>query len=136
MIEYVNTSEQSLAVNESYSFPERVFRTNCLITPEDTNFIISKTGYYIIHFEATVEAVTAGEVSAQLYVNGEAVPYTKVTATADASGDLVPLSFTGIVLVKPSCCAVNNTKNISIRNVGLAAETTNAKIIIHRIQER
>lgn len=134
MLEYYNTAEQALTANTAIEFPNKVARTNCVVAVTNgTTFTISKPGYYRIKYDGIVEASAAGEIEVQLYINGTAVPYVYTAMTAAAASDVVPLSLETILRVPCSCAAVDNTKNITIVNTGLAATSTNAKIIIERV---
>lgn len=99
---------------------------------------LNATGYYVVSFngDAAITDSTAGNVTVQLYANGE--PYngaeaTYYSSTANEDGNL---SFTTIVRVLPNCCAVrdNNPMTLTVVNTGLAATFTNASLTVYRLR--
>lgn len=47
--------------------------------------------------------------------------------------DVRSLAFSKLIQVKPSCCAVNNTTNLTFNNAGLAATFTNVNVVITKV---
>jgi hypothetical protein len=65
--------------------------------------------------------------------NGVAVPGAIATFTTTVADDATNLAFSTIIRVPPSCCAVDNTANLTLVNTGVAATYTNVNINITKL---
>lgn len=120
------------AVNGVLAFANRQL-TGCSIdfTTGSTTISLTKPGLYLVEFNATVtNAGTTGNVVAQLQKNGVNVP--GATATTSSTSTTV-LTFTQIIEVNPSCCAVNNDANLTVVNTGVAANYSNFNINVVKL---
>ena len=61
------------------------------------------------------------------------VPGATATITPAAIGNTMNFAFTTIIKVPPSCCAVDNTANLTLVNTGVAAIFTNVNINITKL---
>lgn len=103
------------------------------------SIVLSGTGHYLVAFNgsAAITDTTAGNISVQLYVNGEAYPGAQGTiysATADQDGNI---NFITLVRVLPNCCAIrdNSPLTLTVVNTGLAATFTNAALTVMRVSK-
>ena len=122
-----NTSEQDLAANAQIPFGSigRRFGRFCNVQGSDVVIgdCCSKDGlgYYSVDCSVTLEPTAIGNVSAQLYVNGEPYPGAVQTGYSAVAGNPVPLSFTATVRLF-GCC---NLATLQVRLGDEAATVTN-----------
>ena len=134
MISSYNITTQEVAVNGLLTFTTDRILTGCTATRNGQTFQLNKPGYYYVTFNADGAATTAaGDVVVVLQNNGVVVPGAIATQTVAAADDAVNLAFTTIIRVPPSCCAVDNTANLTLVNTGVAATFTNANINITKL---
>ena len=79
------------------------------------------------------DCATQGAITVQLQNNGTAVPGALSSDTSASTTDVRNLSFTKVIRVNPSCCAVNNQANLTFVNTGLGAIYTNANVVITKL---
>lgn len=65
--------------------------------------------------------------------NGTLVPGATASVSSASTTDVRSLAFSKLIQVKPSCCAVNNTTNLTFNNAGLATTFTNVNVVITKI---
>ena len=122
-----NTSEQALAANAQIPFGSIVRRFGRFCNVEGSDVIIGDCmskdgqGYYSVDCSITLEPTAIGNVSAQLYVNGQPYSGAVQTGYAAAAGNPVPLSFTATVRLF-GCC---NLATLQVRLGDEAATVTN-----------
>lgn len=95
---------------------------------------ISCPGYYLINFNA--EGSITGETGAftvQLFNNGIAVPGANSTSGSTSTTNVETIGFSKIIQVKPSCCSINNTANLTFVNSGASSVYTTANLNISKI---
>ena len=103
-------------------------------TPGATTIALGKPGVYLITMDASVsDSGTPGVVTMQLYRNGVGINGATSTITTTASTSIYPLSVTTLVKVLPSCCAIDNTANITVVNTGVGAIYANANITVIKL---
>ena len=136
---YTNTS-QAVAVNETLTFNNTAISACQFVrhTAGSASIAITGTGYYLIIFnaDAAITGSTAGNVTAQLEVDGTVYPGAEATFYSTAATDIGNLSFATLVKVQPNCCAVSNNipKTLTVVNTGLAATYTNAALTVYRVR--
>lgn len=54
-------------------------------------------------------------------------------ASTTALTDIKSLSFSTIIQVKPSCCAVDNNVNLTLVNTGVPATFSNVNVVITKL---
>lgn len=108
-----STSPEDLQANAQIPFGSIVRRFGKNIDLEGSDMILHGNGYYKCDCSVTLEPAAAGNVSAQLYLNGEPYPGAIVTGYA-AAGNPVPLSFSVIVRVY-GCKCVTDTASLAVR---------------------
>ena len=134
MISSYNITTQEVAANGLLTFPTDRILTGCTATRNGQTFQLNKPGYYYVTFNADGAATTAaGDIVVVLQNNGIAVPGAIATQTVAAADDAVNLAFATIIRVPPSCCAVDNTANLTLVNTGVATTYTNVNINITKL---
>ena len=100
----VNSTSQLNAANAQVPFGSVVRRygNNCQL--DGGSIIVSGRGYYDVDISLSTAPTTEGEITAQLYKDGVAVPGALATATAAAAGDVVNLKITCLVRNCGQCC--------------------------------
>ena len=134
MISSYNNTSQDVAINGLLTFTTDRILTGCTATRNGQTFQLNKPGYYYVTFNADGAATTAvGDIIVVLQNNGVAVPGAIATFTTTVADDATNLAFSTIVRVPPSCCAVDNTANLTLVNTGVAATYTNVNINITKL---
>lgn len=136
MINSYTTATQTLAVDELVVFATDRIKTGCTVshTAGSTTFTLNRPGYYYITVNADVASSdTTGNLTLSLYRNGVAVPGAESTSYAATASTSNNLSFSTIVQVRPSCCAMSNATSLTIVNTGIAATVANANIVITKL---
>ena len=134
---YINAN-QTLAVNSNLEFDINQIQTGCTAThtPGTTSFQLNKPGFYFVTFNAVATATTTAAtnpITIQLLNNGTNVSGALASGLSTAANSPINLSFSTLIQVKPSCCAVNNTAILTLQNTGIEAEYTNANIVITKL---
>lgn len=134
MISSYNNISQEVAINGLLTFTTDRILTGCTATRNGQTFQLNKPGYYYVTFNADGAATTAvGDIVVVLQNNGVAVPGAIATFTTTAADEITNLAFSTIIRVPPSCCAVDNTANLTLVNTGVAATYTNVNINITKL---
>jgi hypothetical protein len=134
MISSYNNTSQDVAINGLLTFTTDRILTGCTATRNGQTFQLNKPGYYYVTFNADGAATTAvGDIVVVLQNNGVAVPGAIATFTTTVADDATNLAFSTIVRVPPSCCAVDNTANLTLVNTGVATTYTNVNINITKL---
>ena len=137
MIDSYSNTSQAIAVDEAIPFAINSICTGRTATHAagSTTFSLNKPGFYYVTFNGTaaITDATAGNITVQLFNNGKAVPGAITSSTSSATTDIQSLSFSKLIQVHPSCCAINNTTNLTFNNIGLAATFTNVNVVITKV---
>lgn len=134
MISSYNNTSQEVAINGLLTFTTDRILTGCTVTRNGPTFQLNKPGYYYVTFNADGAATAAvGDIVVVLQNNGVAVPGAIATFTTTVADDAINLGFSTIIRVPPSCCAVDNTANLTLVNTGIAATYTNVNINITKL---
>ena len=134
MISSYNNTSQEVAINGLLTFTTDRILTGCTATRNGQTFQLNKPGYYYVTFNADGAATTAvGDIVVVLQNNGVAVPGAIATFTTTVADDATNLAFSTSIRVPPSCCAVDNTANLTLVNTGVAATYTNVNINITKL---
>jgi hypothetical protein len=139
MIYSYSTSDQTVAVNATILFDDNgVVSGRCSTHSAGTGaFSLNGPGYYLVHFHGDVSAAAAGDVVAQLYVNGELYEGAEATTTiTTANTEIDNIGFQVLVKVMPNCCAVdtNVPTTLTFRNIGVEATYSNLGVTIVKIR--
>ena len=135
MINSYNSATQSVASGAAYVFDTNRIVTGCTVghaagTP---TFTLTKPGYYYISFNTTFTTAETGEVTVELQNNGVAVPGANASETVAVVGDVGSMSFATIIKVLPSCCAIDNTANLTFVVTDTALSVTTANVNITKL---
>lgn len=122
-----NTSEQELAANAQIPFGSIVRRFGRFCNVLGSDVVIGDcnskegNGYYNVDCSVTLEPTAIGNVSAQLYVNGQPYPGAMATEYSATAGNPVNLSFPTTVRLF-GCC---NLATLQVRLGEEGATVTN-----------
>ena len=133
MISSYNITTQNVAVDGLLTFTTDRILTGCTVIRNGPTFQLNKPGYYYVTFNADGSAISVADVTIELQNNGIAVPGATATITPAAVGNTMNFAFATIIKVPPSCCAVDNTANLTLVNTGVAAIFTNVNINITKL---
>lgn len=133
MISSYNITTQNVAVDGLLTFTTDRILTGCTVTRNGPTFQLNKPGYYYVTFNANGSATSVADATIELQKNGIAVPGATATITPAAVGNTMNFAFATIIKVPPSCCAVDNTANLTLVNTGVAAIFTNVNINITKL---
>ena len=133
MISSYNITTQNVAVDGLLTFTTDRILTGCTVTRNGPTFQLNKPGYYYVTFNANGSATSVADATIELQNNGIAVPGATATITPAAVGNTMNFAFATIIKVPPSCCAVDNTANLTLVNTGVAAIFTNVNINITKL---
>lgn len=137
MIYSYNATEQVLDTNEALVYNVDAVKTGTTVTHTSGTsvFTFNKSGYYYVTVTAIATAATAQtEPTTIALFNGD-VAIAGATASSLISVDngVVNLVINVILPVRPSCCAIDNTVNLSVVNTGVASTYTNTTISITKL---
>ena len=101
----VNSTGQVVTANSQIPFGSVIRRYGCNCKLDGTSIILEGGGYYKVDSSLSIAPSAEGEITAQLYKDGVAVPGATATATAAAAGDTVNLKITALVRNCGQCCS-------------------------------
>ena len=133
MISSYNITTQLVAVDGLLTFTTDRILTGCTVTRNGQTFQQNKPGYYYVTFNTDASSATVDAITVELQNNGIAVPGATATITPAVANDVMNLAFATIIKVPPSCCAIDNTANLTLVNTGVAATFTNVNINITKL---
>lgn len=135
MISSYSLTSQAVAADGTLNFDTTRVLTGCTVKHADgtPTFTLTKPGYYYVTFNGTITDTAAGIVTVQLLNGGVAVPGAEASITNAATTDERSSSFTTIIRVLPSCCAIDNTTTLTVANTGIAATYSVANINITKL---
>ena len=131
MINSYTSTSQTILTNALINFNINAVKTGCTVTHAEgtPTFSLNRPGLYYVAFNADALPTAAGDLVAQLRSNNELVPGAIATTTGTTTST-ENLSFSRIIQVKPSCCSIDNSVNLSVINSGDGATYSNANIVI------
>lgn len=135
MISSYNSAQQTVEIGGLISFDTNRIKTSCATehVAGSPTFILRKPGYYYVSFDTIATSTDTGNITVQLRNGTELVPGAVAMTDIAATSDVETLTFSTIIQVRPSCCAVDNTATISIINSGIAASFTAPNITITKL---
>ena len=137
MIYSYSATPQDLTANEDLVFTVDEIKTGCTVTHAagTTTFVFNKPGYYYVTFNGVASATAAATspVVAEMYNGTIAIPGALTSALSAAVNTPVTLAMSTIIQVRPNCPAIDNTVNLTIKNVGIDATYTNAALTITKL---
>lgn len=135
MISSYNTNTQTVEVGSTFTFDTNRIITGCTIEHSAGTgvFTLRKPGYYYVSFNTTFTTDATGDATVQLQNGGIAVPGAIGTETVTTAGDTKTISFATIIKVLPSCCALDNTANLTFVATGIELTATIANVNITKL---
>ena len=134
MINSYTSTSQTILTNALINFNINAVKTGCTVTHAEgtPTFSLNRPGLYYVAFNADALPTAAGDLVAQLMSNNELVPGAIATTTGTTTST-ESLSFSRIIQVKPSCCSIDNSVNLTVINSGVGATYSNANIVITKL---
>lgn len=134
MINSYTSTSQTLLTNALIDFDINAVKTGCTVTHAEgtPTFSLNRPGLYYVAFNADALPTAAGDLVVQLRSNNELVPGAIATTTGTTTST-ESLSFSRIIQVKPSCCSIDNSVNLTVINSGVGATYSNANIVITKL---
>ena len=134
MISSYTSTSQTLLTNALINFNINAVETGCTVTHAEgtPTFSLNRPGLYYVAFNADALPTAAGDLVVQLRSNNELVPGAIATTTGTTTST-ESLSFSRIIQVKPSCCSIDNSINLTVINSGVGATYSNANIVITKL---
>lgn len=134
MISSYTSTSQTFLTNALINFNINAVETGCTVTHAEgtPTFSLNRPGLYYVAFNADALPTAAGDLVVQLRSNNELVPGAIATTTGTTTST-ESLSFSRIIQVKPSCCSIDNSVNLTVINSGVGATYSNANIVITKL---
>ena len=137
MIYSYSNTPQDLTANENLVFTIDEIRTGCTVTHAagTPTFVFNKPGYYFVTFNGVASATAAATdpIVVEMYNGTTAIPGALTSELSAAVNAPVSLAMSTIIQVRPNCPAIDNTVNLTVKNVGIEANYTNAAITITKL---
>lgn len=137
MIYSYNTNTQAVAANEDIVYTIDAVKTGCTVThaPGTSVFTLAKPGYYYVTVVVTGAATAAGTDPMTIALYNGISPIAGATASVLSTDntDINTLTINLIIPVRPSCCMIDNTVSLVVKNTGVDATYSNATISITKI---
>jgi hypothetical protein len=137
MIYSYSITPRTLAADLDIIFAVNEVNTGCTVThvAGTPTFTFNKPGYYYVTFNGVASATAAATdpIVVEMYDGAIAIPGALSSALSAAADTPVALSMSTIIQVRPNCPAIDNTVNLTVRNVGIEANYTNAAITITKL---
>ena len=129
-------TDSTVSTNGLLPLEQNYLLTGCAIShsPGSTTITLNEPGIYLINFDA--EGSTAGGTggfTVELYKNGVAVPGATSTSGSTSTTDVETIGFSKIIQVKPSCCAIDNTANLTFVNTGESSIYTTISVNVIKL---
>lgn len=124
IIYVVNSTTQTVAVNNAINFGTIVRRYGNCINASGTIVDINSPGYYNIDTNFTVTPSASGTLTITLYKDGTPIP--GATASRTVASDLI-YSLNIPTIVRHKCCCESS---ITAVVTGVATEISNASILV------
>ena len=134
MINSYTSTSQTILTNALIDFDINAVKTGCTVTHAEGTpiFSLNRPGLYYVAFNADALPTAAGDLVAQLRSNNELVPGAIATTTGTTTST-ENLFFSRVIQVKPSCCSIDNSVNLTVINSGVGATYSNANIVITKL---
>lgn len=138
MLSIVSSASQTLPSGSDISFDTNRIATSCTATHAagTTTVVLNRPGYYFVGFNTIATATEAAEtapITVQLFNNGDEILGATASELSATNTTDINLSFQTIVQIRPSCCAINNTGNLTFRTIGADATFTTPNVVVFYI---
>lgn len=124
--------------NTSIVFDNKTIQTGCTVTAnEPTNTVtLRRAGIYLVQFNAIISNTTSSSefIGISMERDGIDVQEAKTGATSSSTSDLVAVSFSTLVRVRPSCCAVDNTTRLQFKVTGSDTLVYFANVVVSKVE--
>lgn len=129
------TASQTLLAGNNVVFDNNGILTGCSISHAagTPTIVLGKPGLYYVSFEADVLPSAADAITVALQNNSVTIPGAITSVTGATTTTTTRIILDVIVEVKPSCYAVDNTKNLTFNNSGVEAAYTNATVSVIKL---
>lgn len=137
MINSYNSSAQTVESGGLISFDTNRIQTGygVIHVEGSTTFKLNRPGFYYVNFNGIVSSTDTGDLTIQLRNNGELVPGAVSMAYISSDTDIDTMSFSTLIRVPPSCCAVNNNVALSVAVSGIETTVTAPNIVIMKVAQ-
>lgn len=137
MLDIVSLAEQTLTSGSNITFDTNRVATSCTAQhiAGSPSIVLNRPGYYYVSFN-TIATATGAEtepITVQLYNEEDLVAGAVASEVSLSTTDIVNLSFSTIVRVRPSCCFVDNTGILTFKSTGVDAVFTTPNVVVFYI---
>lgn len=138
MLDIVSSASQTLATGSDITFDTNRIATSCTARHVAGTSVVTlnRPGYYFVGFNTIATATEATEtnpITVQLFNNGDEILGATASGLSATNTTDINLSFQTIVKIMPSCCAINNTGNLTFRTTGADATFTTPNVVVFYI---
>lgn len=138
MLDIVSLAPQALTSGSNISFDTNRVASSCSArhTAGTPTVSLVRPGYYYISFNSIATATNETEtapVTVQLFNDDDMVPGATASVLSASNTSDINLSFSTIIHIRPSCCAVDNTGSLTIRTTGADATFTTPNLVVFYI---
>lgn len=137
MLDIVSLAEQTLTSGSNISFDTNRVATSCTSQhlAGSPSIVLNRPGYYYVSFNtiATATDTETEPITVQLYNEDDAIEGAVASELSAAATEIVNLSFSTIVRVRPSCCYVDNTGILTFKSTGADAVFTTPNVVVFYI---
>ena len=138
MLNTYNISSQVLATNGEIVFAANKNQSGCstVHSPGSTTISLRCPGTYLVLFNGTAASTAAAAtlpITVQLFNNGTAVNGASSSALSATSTSTISVGFSTIIQVRPSCCATDNSSELTVVNTGVPATFTNTNLVAIKV---
>ncbi len=138
MLDIVSLASQTLTSGSNITFDTNRVATSCSSQhmAGSPSIVLNRPGYYFVSFNSIAAASAATEtapITVQLFNEDIEIPGAVASELSTANTDDVNLSFSTIVRVRPSCCAIDNTGILTFRTTGADATFTTPNVVVFYI---
>jgi hypothetical protein len=120
MLEVYNNNSQSVNVGSNVNFGSIKFETGCTAVFENGDILLQKPGFYFVSINGVMGGTSNIELSLINKKTGltESGGKTSIGGLTATTTNTFPFSFEVLVQVSPSCCMVDNNKQLVLTNTG------------------
>lgn len=133
----LQTYSTGLAVTPGQLIPFNVnaLQTGCIIKHGAGGVTVSfgKSGVYHVTLTIVGAPTDAGDIGAQINVNGVALPQGQAASTA-AAGATTTVVVDTLVNVPMSCACIDNSVSLSVQYTGVAGTLTLANLTVMKVK--
>jgi hypothetical protein len=138
MLDIVSSASQMLTTGSDIVFDTNRVATSCTARHIAGTSVVTlnRPGYYFVGFNTIATATEATEtnpITVQLFNNGDEILGATASGLSVTNTTDINLSFQTIIKIMPSCCAMNNTGNLTFRTTGADATFTTPNVVVFYI---